>query len=86
MYVKQYDQGVPLGERSTYEADADAWLLDGLELDTKAKARMRIAISWPTLRYKKTVDVSQNGGRYNEAVAGYGRCEIISSGVAQKGE
>lgn len=85
LYVKPYDRGVPLGERSTFEADGDTWLLEGLKLDAKTKAKLRIAISWQTLRYKRTIDISQNGGSYTEAAANYGKCQEMPPGVDQKG-
>ena len=85
LYVKQYDQGVPLGERDTYVEDGGTYLLDGARLDTSTKIRIRLSISWQTLRYKKTVDVSLKGGPYRPAVEGYGRCEEVSADVEQKG-
>ncbi len=85
LYVKQYDQGVPLGDRDTYLEDGGTYLLDGTQLDASTKIRVRLSISWQTLRYKKTVDVSLKGGSYRPAVERYGRCEEIPADVEQKG-
>lgn len=84
--VKQYDKGVPLGERDTYEADSDGWVLNGLPLDHQTKLKIMLMISWQTLRYKKTVDVSTKGGPYTAAASRYGRCEEVSPEIAQKGD
>jgi hypothetical protein len=83
--VRQYDKGVPLSEEIIYVKDNDSWVTERFNISGKNVARQRIALSWQTLRYKKTVELQQPDGSYHDVYSGYGRCEIVSDAIRQTG-
>lgn len=47
--------------------------------------RMRFAITWETLRYKRAMEVLNANSTLKNQYLRYGRCEAVPSDVRQKG-
>ena len=84
LLVRGYTKGVPMSEEEFYDNDNDSWVLKDVQLSPTTKARIRLNISWSTLRYKRTVEVLSPGSKMRSEVAQFGRCEVISPDVRQK--
>jgi 16S rRNA U516 pseudouridylate synthase RsuA-like enzyme len=86
LIVRSYDKGVALAGRDTYSKDDDTWVSDPFTIGSqKARMRMRLSIAWETLRYKRTVEILNSKLDQESEVARYGRCEMVSPDVEQKG-
>ena len=81
--VRLYDKGVPLSAEDTYIKDEDSWVGDVGYLNKQTPMRMRLEISWQTLRYKRSVQILHPNLTLRSQESRYGRCEIIPSGVQQ---
>jgi hypothetical protein len=81
--VRGYDKGVALSSEEMYYKDGDTWstekgVVQGWPM------RVRLSISFETLRYKKTVEILNPNGSLKSEVSRYGRCESVSGDVRQK--
>ena len=84
LLVRGYNKGVPLGDgQDVYMKDGESWLSDPFQLG-KETGRMRLRLSFETLRYRRSVEVTKDRVS-NEVATTYGRCEKISPAVQQKG-
>lgn len=82
LLLRGYTKGVPLSDEETYNKDGDSWVQDG-EIG-KQKIRVRLSISWATLRYKRSVEILNPDSTLKSQVSQFGRCEVIPPGVQQK--
>lgn len=83
LIVRGYDKGVPLSSEETYSKDGDTWVTETSRVQ-KALMRMRLSISWETLRYKRTLEILNADKTLKTPVDRYGRCEMVSPEVRQK--
>ncbi len=84
--VRQYDNGVPLGEEDTYTKDQSSWVGEIGLMSGKVPVRMRLEISWQTLRYKRSLEILNADHTLKSQVARYGHCEVVSPAIQQKGD
>lgn len=87
LIVRGYDKGVLVGDEQFYDADGASWTSEDFFLDKvkKTKARMRLTVTWETLRYKRSVEILKSDSSLKQEVSRYGRCERVSAQVAQHG-
>ena len=87
LIVRGYDKGVLVGDEQFYDADGASWTSEDFFLDKvkKTKARMRLTVTWETLRYKRSVEILNSDSSLKQEVSRYDRCERVSAQVAQHG-
>lgn len=87
LIVHQYAKGIDNG-RMFYAKDDNSWVTDQFTVGSQKKMpmRMRLSITWETLRYQHRVELLNAGDLSftGQAVSHYGRCERIPSDVKQK--
>jgi hypothetical protein len=84
LIVRGYDKGVALSTEQTYDKDGNTWVTERFDVQ-KAPMRMRLGITWETLRYKRAVEILNADSTMKSEVPRYGRCEVIPPDVRQKG-
>jgi hypothetical protein len=85
LFVRGYNKGVALGDgQDFYIKDGESWVSDPFRLGRGGTGRMRLRVSFETLRYRRSVEVTKDHVT-NEAATTFGRCESISPDVRQKG-
>ena len=82
LLVRGYTKGVPMSGEEFYDKDGDSWVVKG-NIGTE-KMRVRINISWATLRYRRSVEILNPNSTLKSQVDQFGRCEVILPGVPQK--
>jgi hypothetical protein len=82
--VRGYDKGVPLSAEDTYIKDGDSWITEVAYINKQTPLRMRLQISWQTLRYKRSVEFLNADKTLKSEIPRYGRCELVSPTVQQK--
>ncbi len=83
VYVRGYNKGVPLGNGDDqYIKDGESWLSDPFRFDKVTTGRMRLRVSFDTLRYRRAVEVTKDHATH-EAATSFGKCEPISAAVEQ---
>ena len=87
LIVRGYDKGVAIGEEDFYDRDRNSWVDDEFVLSKQPKkiGRMRLNITWETLRYKRSVEVLKADKSFSGEYARYGKCESVSPEVRQHG-
>jgi hypothetical protein len=87
LIVRGYDKGVAIGDEDYYKKDGSSWVDDKFVLSKQPKAfgRMRLNLTWETLRYKRSVEILDPDMSLKSQVARYGKCEEISPAVRQRG-
>lgn len=87
LIVRGYDKGVVIGAEDFYDRNEDSWVGDTFILGKQPKklGRIRFTITWETLQYKRTVEILNPDMSLNGQYARYGKCEIVSPEVRQKG-
>lgn len=86
LILRGYDKGVAVGEEETYSKEGDTWLSDVFPIGSqRTPMRIRVSVTWETLRYKRSVEILDAQHELQSQVARYGKCEEISPGVQQKG-
>jgi hypothetical protein len=83
--VRGYDKGVVVGEEQFFNKDRESWVTDEFFISKGTPARIRLTISWETLRYKKSVEVLSADSTLKSQFSTYGRCELVPPTVQQKG-
>jgi hypothetical protein len=74
---------VPWSEEQYLFKDGDSWLSDKGVM-SEMLMRIRLTISFDTLRYKRSVEILNPNSTVRSEVSRYGRCERIPSTVLQK--
>ena len=82
--VRGYDKGVPLSGRDEYIKSGESWTTEVGYINNQTPVRMRLEISWQTLRYKRSAEILKSDLSLQSAVSRYGRCELVPSTVQQK--
>lgn len=82
--VRGYDKGVPLSGEDTYIKDGDAWATEVEYINKQTPVRMRLELSWQTLRYKRSAEILKSDLTLRSVVSRYGRCELIPPTVQQR--
>jgi len=81
--MRGYDKGVALSSEEMYYKDGDTWSTEKGMVQGTAM-RMRLSISFETLRYKRSVEILNPNGSLKSEVSRYGRCESVPGDVRQK--
>lgn len=81
--MRGYDKGVALSNEEMYYKDGDTWSTEKGVIQGWTM-RVRLSISFETLRYKKSVEILNPNGSLKSEVARYGRCESVPGDVRQK--
>lgn len=82
--VHGYAKGVSIGEDDYYDKDGDSWVSGNSKLDALDLIRMRLTISWQTLRYKRDVEVLKPPNKsFRTAFESFGKCEAVKTDVRQ---
>jgi hypothetical protein len=85
LIVRGYSKGVALSSEEMYDKDGDSWVTETYHIQN-TPMRVRLSITWATLRYRKSVEMLNASGGLKGTVDRYGRCEAVSPDVQQKGE
>lgn len=87
LIVRGYDKGVAIGEEDFYNRDESSWVGEEFVLSKEPKTfgRMRLNITWETLRYKRSVEVLNPDKSFSGQYARYGKCEQVSPETRQHG-
>jgi hypothetical protein len=87
LIVRGYDKGVVVGAEDFYEKNADSWLGDKFVLSKQPKSfgRMRLNVTWETLRYKRSLEILNPDMSFKDEVSRYGKCEVVAPQVSQHG-
>jgi hypothetical protein len=78
---RTYNKGVPPSERMFFSKDGNSWVTEEFALGTKSPFRLKMTITWQTMRYKYEVENSKRS-----LFSGFGVCERIPVDVPQRGE
>jgi hypothetical protein len=78
---RTYNKGIPPSERVVFSKDGNSWVTEEFALGTKSPFRLKMTITWQTMRYKYEVENSKRS-----LFSGFGVCERISVDVPQRGE
>jgi hypothetical protein len=87
LIFRGYANGVPLPNQEFLYAENDSrssWVSEKFMIE-KTSARLRFGLSWATLRFKRDVEVLNADGSVQGSAGLYGRCELIRTGVVQRG-
>lgn len=83
LIVRGYAKGLPFPNYDFYARDGASWIGDERLVDKNSPPiRMRLTISWETLRFKRAVEFV---GKPGAEIPVYGRCERVAPGVRQHG-
>ncbi len=87
LIVRGYDKGVVVGEEDFYDRDGSSWVDDRFALSKQPKTfgRMRLDLTWETLRYKRSLEILNTDLSLKNEVARYGKCEEVSAEIRQHG-
>jgi hypothetical protein len=87
LIVRGYDKGVAIGDEDYYEKDGSSWIDEKFVLSKQPKTfgRMRLNLTWETLRYKRSMEILDPDMSLKSQVARYGKCEEVSPAVPQRG-
>lgn len=87
LIVRGYDKGVAIGEEDYYQKDGSSWVSEKFVLSKQPKTfgRIRLSLTWETLRYKRSVEILNPDMSLKSQVARYGKCEEVSAAVRQRG-
>jgi hypothetical protein len=87
LIVRGYDKGVTVGDEDFYEKDRSSWVDEKFLLSKQPKTfgRMRLDYAPETLRYKRSLEILNPDLTLKEQVARYGKCEVVSPSVQQRG-
>lgn len=85
LIVRGYDKGVAIGREEIYNREADSWVGDKFMLSKQKFFRMRLDLTWETLRYKRSVEVFNPDNSLSGQIPGYGKYEPVSTEVRQHG-
>ena len=72
LIVRGYDKGVALSNEEAYSKDGDTWVSDTFDVQ-KTPMRMRLGITWETLRYKRAVEILNADSTLKSEYPRYGR-------------
>jgi hypothetical protein len=87
LFFRGYDKGVALMPEEPYHADNGSWLSERFMLEKNTPARMRFSITEETLRYKRSIETDrEHDGRFLPLISTYGRCELVSHNIRQRGK
>jgi hypothetical protein len=84
LIVRGYNKGIAFADKQIFDKDRNSWVSDKVVMKNMP-LRMRITITWETMRYKREVEVLNADSTVKAALPGYGKCEEIPSTVHQKG-
>jgi hypothetical protein len=85
--LRGYDRGVVIGPEDFYYKDDDSWMTEPFSVGKGTRARMRLTISWQTLRYKRSIEIlNPDSTVKGTAISTYGKCESVPYTVDQKGD
>jgi hypothetical protein len=88
LIVRGYDKGVVIGGEDFYKREGSSWVGDKFVLSKQPKtfSRMRLSITWETLRYKRSLEVlDPDATSLRSQYARYGKCESVFTEVRQRG-
>ena len=87
LIVRGYDKGVTIGEEDFYEKEDGSWVDETFVLSKQPKtfARMRLNLTWETLRYKRSLEILNPDKSLKSQAARYGKCEQVAPAVQQRG-
>jgi hypothetical protein len=87
LIVRGYDKGVTVGDEDYYQKDGSSWVGDKFVLSKQPKTfgRLRLNLTWETLRYKRSMEILNPDMSLKRQVARYGKCEKVSAAVKQRG-
>jgi hypothetical protein len=83
LIVRGYAKGVPFDSEEFFDKDRGSWIDETHKLDANSNIRVRLAINWQTLRYKRAVEVLTRAMKYQSEIPQFGRCERVSPDVRQ---
>lgn len=82
LVLREYDKGVPEPHEETLSPEGSSWV-EKVVID-KAPIRIRFAISWETMRYKRSLEIWNSNSTLRSESARYGHCEGTPTEVRQK--
>lgn len=87
LIMRGYDEGVTVGGEDFYSRDGSSWITEKFRLSNRSKTlgKMRFAITWETLRYKRSVEILNADGSFQNEYARYGKCERVPNEIQQHG-
>ncbi len=87
LIVRGYDKGVAISADDFYNREGSSWVSDlsALSKQPKRFVRIRLDVTWETLRYKRSVEVFNADKILSGQIPGYGKCEQVSPEVRQHG-
>ena len=87
IYLRAYYKGIPR-EPLYLDKDGESYLYEGpLKQENGTKLRLRYTFNWATLRYEEAVGFYRRGILVQSTEhRGYGRCELVGTGVRQTGK
>jgi hypothetical protein len=83
LIVHGYAKGIPFNGEEFYNKDGNSWISETSKLDTRHLVRIRLTVTWQTLRYKRSVEMLKSDLTFDSEIAHWGRCEGIKSDVRQ---
>ncbi|MGB8128925.1 MAG: hypothetical protein WCG81_03975 [Candidatus Angelobacter sp.] len=86
IYLRTYYKGVPRGP-ITLDKDGESYLFEGdMKQEKGAVLKIRYTFNWATLRYEESVGIYRKGTLVRSSEHnGYGRCELVGTGIRQTG-
>jgi hypothetical protein len=87
LIVRGYDKGVVNGDEDVYDKKGDDWVDEEFPLskESEQRGRLRLTITWETMRYKRVLEILDEHSNFVNQVARYGKCERVSPKITQHG-